>query len=712
MEVEEINPLDPLSTELSTNNVDPLLTYPHIEDDNDDVEEIIQEPEIIDIIDDEPDNPPTSNGFKHDLEVVWRPGQLPDDYTESERVFYDTNFGTGQQAIQFHRLHCTACNTHLGSAPSDQSKRYIHPLLKVIICKSCFDFYGSGDFDKDDDGSELYCRWCGQGGKVLCCAQCPYVFCQRCIRVNLGMKSLQTVKASDDWLCFVCNPNQIVKQRVMSRALYDYVQNQLKWCEEQQQTQFLSLDKSLCCKPKVHGTKRKEGSGTYSPYDSENRKRKKLRVNPVSPVVNDTSKSWVETHEGDEVVCTPDLIILMDAEESPQQLHSTDMAPPPVVSVEPPTEKLDGEIHFVGQAKGKTSKKSAPANKLGYVLSRKMIKTVAAKGKTNNKDERKVSLDKLQYKWYENATQMAVQANQNLSTKLSSLSNVQSAVQSLTSLAQMHNNLQETLTNTIKSLMEVRKSLRADFIDSIKKLPPMESTNDEASSPPPQSNNNDVIVVDSTPLDVETNPETTQKASPHGYIKVKSPSELLASSVITISDDVATQEEPPAAPKTPDKPAPESNQIEDLSEIAESLNPETITQIKRALLESKFEKILNENLSLNAKVPPDELKKMASVRVVLSPAPQPSQQNDELQPVAAVEEEEDIENILSASTLLNPAKQFHIANSVADFDDENENDPLALDCDLVNNDSSISNGAKDANVNNELTNTSESIAVI
>lgn len=85
---------------------------------------------------------------------------------------------TGKQAVQFLRLHCTACNDHLGSAPNMQYKRYIHPLLKVLQCKKCFDFYGSGEFDKDEDGSELYCRWCGQGGKVLCCAHCCYVFCQ------------------------------------------------------------------------------------------------------------------------------------------------------------------------------------------------------------------------------------------------------------------------------------------------------------------------------------------------------------------------------------------------------------------------------------------------------------------------------------------------------------------------------------------------------
>lgn len=93
-------------------------------------------------------------------------------------IFPDNIFFVGEPAVQFQRLHCTACNVHLGSAPIGYFNRYIHPLLKVLLCKPCYDFYCSGEFDKDEDGSEMYCRWCGQGGKVMCCAQCAYVFCQ------------------------------------------------------------------------------------------------------------------------------------------------------------------------------------------------------------------------------------------------------------------------------------------------------------------------------------------------------------------------------------------------------------------------------------------------------------------------------------------------------------------------------------------------------
>lgn len=80
--------------------------------------------------------------------------------------------------IQHTKIHCTACNKHLGSSLNNQIDRFVHPMLKVLVCRSCLEFYMSGEFEKDEDGSELYCRWCGQGGKVLCCTKCAFVFCQ------------------------------------------------------------------------------------------------------------------------------------------------------------------------------------------------------------------------------------------------------------------------------------------------------------------------------------------------------------------------------------------------------------------------------------------------------------------------------------------------------------------------------------------------------
>lgn len=85
---------------------------------------------------------------------------------------------SGRAYVQYTRIHCTVCNCHLGSAVANFSDIFIHPLLKVLICKDCFEFYQSSDFIQDDDGNENYCRWCAQGGTLVCCTKCPKVFCK------------------------------------------------------------------------------------------------------------------------------------------------------------------------------------------------------------------------------------------------------------------------------------------------------------------------------------------------------------------------------------------------------------------------------------------------------------------------------------------------------------------------------------------------------
>lgn len=148
------------------------------------------------------------------------------------------------------RLHCTACDRHLGSSTRNESRMRAHPMLRTLVCHTCHTFYNSGEFEKGDDGSELYCRWCGQGGQVYCCSDCPHVFCavitflflnnifdismpiigfknskyffQKCIKRNLGTPKIKEIENTDDWKCFKCNPKCLWDLRAVCWALLRY----------------------------------------------------------------------------------------------------------------------------------------------------------------------------------------------------------------------------------------------------------------------------------------------------------------------------------------------------------------------------------------------------------------------------------------------------------------------------------------------------------
>ena len=64
--------------------------------------------------------------------------------------------------VQNEILTCTVCSKKITSAIFKEGMLFKHV---VLMCKDCFMYYGDGNFP-DDDGTEKYCRLCGNGGKL------------------------------------------------------------------------------------------------------------------------------------------------------------------------------------------------------------------------------------------------------------------------------------------------------------------------------------------------------------------------------------------------------------------------------------------------------------------------------------------------------------------------------------------------------------------
>ncbi|CAG2060891.1 unnamed protein product, partial [Timema podura] len=75
-------------------------------------------------------------------------------------------------------VKCTSCTRYLKELIIEGKNVYRHPTLNVLLCQKCSGFYDDGDFSVDEDGTDKYCRWCGQGGMLYCCAKCTCAFCK------------------------------------------------------------------------------------------------------------------------------------------------------------------------------------------------------------------------------------------------------------------------------------------------------------------------------------------------------------------------------------------------------------------------------------------------------------------------------------------------------------------------------------------------------
>ncbi|KRJ99497.1 FK506-binding protein 5 isoform X1 [Drosophila yakuba] len=240
--------------------------------------------------------------------------------SDEERRFYLKMY-PNVDLVNQRRVHCTVCKLHLGTAPAAESNIKMHPILRVTHCVKCHDFYNSGEFSKGEDGSELYCRWCGQGGEVYCCSTCPYVFCKSCIVKNLSKGVIVDIEQNEHWNCFSCTSKILWPLRAQHWALVNYLQTQkralqtLQLPEVEARRQMLK-DSSNCCR--LAKSKTSSLSDSMESLESNVSRRsqgssagssKRGSLPKSIPQGPPTKRSKASN---DEVVCTPDLLSMLE----------------------------------------------------------------------------------------------------------------------------------------------------------------------------------------------------------------------------------------------------------------------------------------------------------------------------------------------------------------------------------------------------------------
>ncbi|XP_074025973.1 uncharacterized protein isoform X2 [Leptinotarsa decemlineata] len=419
--------------------------------------------------------------------------------TEEEHKLREQTYGA-KNPVQYTKIHCTACNVHLGSALDGQGNRFVHPLLKVLICKKCYHFYTSGEFEKDEDGSELYCRWCGQGGQVMCCSNCEMVFCKKCIRINFDRKKIAAIRDSDDWLCFRCNPSQLIHLRIHCSEFMEYVQREMANVSSMENpAAYLTTDYCQCCIP--HKKKAAE------PAAGEPKRKRKKPSEPEDPDYDpfkdrDTPSPAVATASPATVAPVPEKAAPPPLAKAPETPKAPQTGGPQKIGHVP----ANAAFRTVGP--GHTPRPRVqvvqqgpvrPTSSPGYV--KIMPSGVRVPGNASIRPPAlrplRPNVPQMKHEWFEKTVRAAARVNSNLSYTLTQLNRAQASATSVEGLAVVHNKLQEILSTSINSLIQIRKNLRTEFIAGIKNIrfPPKPQSPQQPAAATTAAQDDDVIFV-------------------------------------------------------------------------------------------------------------------------------------------------------------------------------------------------------------------------
>lgn len=300
----------------------------------------------------------------------------------------------------------------------------------------------------------------------------------------------------------------------------------------------------------------------------------------------------------------------------------------------------------------------------------------------------------LKHEWFESAARATAKAHTKLSFEISVLSKDQSSASTIEQLAKVHNRLQEVLSASINSLIQVRRNLRTEFLAGLNKLKFSRSNNVQTGNKSVGFGNSPIIKkqsISAAPvtetIDLVSNTQSEEPVNrPRTYLKVRTVDELLniPSECITIPDDNEKDRETTSSPVVKEvetcENAKTGSNTNNSTEICDTLENsdsnkenlenfsrdkkicdeseavvsqdenEPIThEIKRALFESKMEKMINDNLQYNCNgISLNDLKYMLSARVYVNVKREktPCERN----PCAM----EDFEAMLNGSVVIKP----------------------------------------------------------
>ena len=105
---------------------------------------------------------------------------------------------------------CPGCGNRTTDAPA------AHPdfdAVRVPVCRDCAWMRNQGTFDVGDDGNEVFCRLCGEGGDLLLCDTdgCSQSHCAGCVERVTGRGA--AAEASSVWHCFQCDRASLEEAR-------------------------------------------------------------------------------------------------------------------------------------------------------------------------------------------------------------------------------------------------------------------------------------------------------------------------------------------------------------------------------------------------------------------------------------------------------------------------------------------------------------------